>query len=713
MTLLPEVWTQTLGWTLVHSLWQLTMIAVGLRLLLWIIPHRSSRFRYSISVAVLLLAFGALLFTGYRVYQTKVDAQTVASLVSDAPVLHASADQAPPADSWTLRLMETRQTLQVWLSPHLSGVLVLWFSGMLFFLIRTIGKVAYLHRLTRKETHPLPAKWEASVKKLREALKMKRKVLVRTSARIRTPFVAGLFKPIILLPVSSFTQLNYEQLEAILAHELAHIRRWDDVINWLQTVIEIVLFYHPAIWWISQTIRDEREKCCDDLAVSVCGNPLVYAKALAQMETLQQSTSDLALAFARQGAGLLARIERLLQPSSAPSRTSVAPAVIAGLLLLSFLISYRMSSSFSHTTETEPKALYSGAILRIPQLQGSKPEIAATYSPWQPKLPEWLMKAEAPPLDTIPNPDHREIEVEIDTDIDVDTNVNINNDIEVDKNINVDTLPRFIWKSINIDTLSRFTWKSGDSLAFHAIAPIMKIADIAMINKLTDTSIIWKSDSSFHYQFKDIVADTLFPPLNFNHLFDIPMPPMPVFPDSLGDFSFDFDEGAFEHYQQLFEHLDSAGVWDQIMEQQQGQLEEQQKHLEEQLQALEAQQEQQQQEWQNRLEEWEKRQEEQLRHYEEQVKEWEERTRKQQLEREQQDQSERELRKNFQESQPQRQNLLNLRQQQTQEFQQIVQVLAEKTQSFTQSQSDHKQTQELQQLVQNLQKLTNQSPRTK
>nr|WKN34706.1 M56 family metallopeptidase [Tunicatimonas sp. TK19036] len=620
MTILPEVWTQTLGWTLVHSLWLLTGIALGLRLLLWIIPRRASRFRYAVSVIVLMTALIALVVTGYRIHDPQETALATpsAALVSGMIVAPPSSSAVLVEDSWRHQLTEAGQKLQVWLTPHLSGMLVLWFSGMLFFLLRTVGKLVYLHRLTRVDTYPLSTEWEASVGKLRKALAIKRKVLIRASSRIRTPFVTGLFKPVILLPVSAFSQLNYEQLEAILAHELAHIRRWDDVINWLQTAIEIVLFYHPAIWWISQIIRDEREKCCDDLAVTVCGNPLVYAKALAHMESLQQSPSELVLAFARQGASLLGRIERLLQPHASSSRTSAAPAIVSMLLVLSFLITYRMTTSIARNPDTSPTSLYSGAILSIPQLQRSEGGIAGPHSPWQPKLPEWLMEEEISVLDTVPSPDKEDStqwyrfrfadEWAVDVDIDNDVEVELDNDFDFDMDIDID-----------IDTFPPSAWVGFDSAFFTLKSPKF---DMAGFTIMADTNIIWKIDSSFHYQFN--IADTLLPP----QMLSVPIPPMPPMPDMmfLND-SLNFYEDVWREYERVFEHLDSAEFWENFSEEQQERLEEQQQRLEEMLEKREDQQEQQLQEWQERLEEWEQRQEEQMEHYRERVREWEEQTR--------------------------------------------------------------------------------------
>jgi hypothetical protein len=135
-----------------------------------------------------------------------------------------------------------------------------------------------------------------------------------------------------LLPVSALAGLSPQQLEAILAHELAHIRRHDYLVNLLQTLVETLLFYHPAVWWLSHRIRIERENCCDDLAVSLCGDPYAYARALADLEALRGDAGRLALAVT--GGSLLHRVRRLLGAPSHDSRGPGWPAATAAVVLM-------------------------------------------------------------------------------------------------------------------------------------------------------------------------------------------------------------------------------------------------------------------------------------------------------------------------------------------------------------------------------------------
>ena len=165
--------------------------------------------------------------------------------------------------------------------------------------------------------------------RLSRRLHISRAVALLESTLVDVPTVVGFVKPVVLLPASALAGLTLQQLEAILAHELAHIRRHDYLVNLLQTLVETVLFYHPAVWWVSRRIRVERENCCDDLAVRLCGDPVAYASALADLEALRSGPlPDHHIAMAATGGSLLQRVRRLL--GAPTSHTGRGPAWLAG-----------------------------------------------------------------------------------------------------------------------------------------------------------------------------------------------------------------------------------------------------------------------------------------------------------------------------------------------------------------------------------------------
>jgi beta-lactamase regulating signal transducer with metallopeptidase domain len=185
--------------------------------------------------------------------------------------------------------------------------------------------------LARQE---LPSRWQALAEDLARHLGLERPFLVVDSVCVATPTVVGWLRPIVLLPVAAMAGLSPRQVEAILAHELAHIRRHDFAINLLQTFAETVLFYHPAVWWMSSRIRTEREHCCDDVAVSVCGDATEYVAALTELASWTLAQPALAMGATR--GPLLSRVRRLLHVPEArrrPSRTTLAVAVVVTTVL--------------------------------------------------------------------------------------------------------------------------------------------------------------------------------------------------------------------------------------------------------------------------------------------------------------------------------------------------------------------------------------------
>jgi beta-lactamase regulating signal transducer with metallopeptidase domain len=186
---------------------------------------------------------------------------------------------------------------------------VLWMVGVLAFALRAFGGWLLVERLYRRERQPVEASVLARCQALRMRLGIKRAVGFHLSRAIDVPAVVGWFRPVVLVPFTALTGLSPEQLEAILAHELAHIRRLDSFVNLFQVAAETLLFYHPAVWWVNRIIRVERENCCDDIAVSVCGDVGVYARALTVVEGWRAMP---AFAMAANGSPLKFRIERLL-----------------------------------------------------------------------------------------------------------------------------------------------------------------------------------------------------------------------------------------------------------------------------------------------------------------------------------------------------------------------------------------------------------------
>ena len=216
-------------------------------------------------------------------------------------------------------------------APWIDWLVLLWLSGVAALSLRALGGWVLVETLRRRDTAMLPAELAERCRALQQQLQVMRTVRFLQSLRVSMPVVVGWFRPVILHPVSTLVGLAPQQLDALILHELAHIRRHDAVINALLLAAETVLFYHPAVWWVSRRIRIERENCCDDMAVARCGDAALYVEALASLEEGRLPPS-LALAA---GGRLKGRAARLLGVPSQTHRYSLG--AITGLAAVTLI----------------------------------------------------------------------------------------------------------------------------------------------------------------------------------------------------------------------------------------------------------------------------------------------------------------------------------------------------------------------------------------
>jgi uncharacterized protein (TIGR03435 family) len=324
-TLLTHPAVQALGRALLHFLWQGSLLA----LLLWMVKAigpASTRVRYAAASLVMLAMPIALIVTVAQ------DLRSARPVVSTAPTVpprvHATAQTSREALIAALPTNGPGAGISGW-------AVCIWIAGVLLLSLRAIGGWIRAQRLKRRVL-PASGELEAMMTRLKQRLSISAPVRLCTSATVQVPTVIGWLRPYILLPVTTITGLSESQLRAILAHELAHIRRHDYLVNLLQTAVETVLFYHPAVWWVGKQMRIEREHCCDDIAVAVCGNAIEYAEALAELEQIRGSIPETALAAT--GGDLLSRIRRLLgQPTSEDSASRSLGTIAAAAALVLFI----------------------------------------------------------------------------------------------------------------------------------------------------------------------------------------------------------------------------------------------------------------------------------------------------------------------------------------------------------------------------------------
>jgi beta-lactamase regulating signal transducer with metallopeptidase domain len=218
--------------------------------------------------------------------------------------------------------------------PWLARVVLAWLAGVLVVAMRPLLSWYTVRRLRRVGVAAVAGPLDGMLEQMAARLRLDRAVDVLQSTLVKTPVVLGYFRPAILLPVCVVTGLPAGQLESILAHELAHIRRHDYLVNLLQTLVETLFFYHPAVWWLSRQIRNERENCCDDVAMAAVGSRADYGRALLAIERLRAAPA--ALSLGARGGSLLARIRRIAGCEPVPS--VVGGVSVLGAILLSAAI---------------------------------------------------------------------------------------------------------------------------------------------------------------------------------------------------------------------------------------------------------------------------------------------------------------------------------------------------------------------------------------
>lgn len=326
----PEV--QALAWTLIHFLWQgcgvWAVAALALRAL------RGSRpgARYAVGILALVACVAIPVGTYARLHPAAMAREVEGVVIAKAE--HPESAPSPTAREGSPIRGHHVPMLHVEPKAWLPWVVRLWFFGSLLLALRLGGGWMGLRSL-RRDGKPASEEWQRRLERLGRAMRIGRVPILRLSTSIKSPLVAGWIRPMLLMPAGLLTGLDPAAVEALLAHELAHIRRQDYLVNLMQCAVEILLFYHPAVWWISARVRTERELCCDDAAVAWCRDPQLYAETLNELRAFQ--ARSLAPALAAGGGDLMFRIKRLLASEvggSGRARSSRLSALVCSMIVL-------------------------------------------------------------------------------------------------------------------------------------------------------------------------------------------------------------------------------------------------------------------------------------------------------------------------------------------------------------------------------------------
>jgi beta-lactamase regulating signal transducer with metallopeptidase domain len=349
------------GWALFHSLWQGVLVLAVLFFILLAIKPQYSKIRYYVSFSFLIIFLSLPVFTGIKAYTNALEKKEIRqALYSNPHEINTTlktmlAEQAKENTQPSVRYEKVQ--LKSKIQKNFDWVVLFWLIGVFLFAFRTMGGLAIALKLPHYRTTSVGADIEGLFTRLCQLLGIKSTVKICKSYIAKVPMVVGHFKPVVIVPASLVSGLSFSEIEAILAHELAHIKRNDFLINVIQSFIEAIFFFHPAVWIISGIIRSEREHSCDAIAIEITKNRLNYIKALTRAQEYAQSGKYQAVAFANSKGTLLERIMRISNPKI--MKVKLTETLVAfGIIILGLtLASFSLKSGKSQQEITPPEKI--------------------------------------------------------------------------------------------------------------------------------------------------------------------------------------------------------------------------------------------------------------------------------------------------------------------------------------------------------------------
>jgi bla regulator protein BlaR1 len=339
--IISEPLLRAVYWTLIHSLWQGLILAMGAALSVSLTRRASAKLRYNLLALSLVIFLGCICATfiweGFR-----LTGKSAGSPLEQAGIKAADwVQKATPSSLETLQKPLGPGAILEYFNDHASFIVCFWLFMVGAQLIRLGFNLRYLHRLRNYKTHPVPEDWIRKIQELATALGIRRRVTLLESEIARAPMMTGFLKPVILFPFSLILRLPADQVEAVLLHELAHVRRMDFAVNLIQHLVDTFFFFNPGILWLSSLLRRERENCCDDVAIRQTGSRTGLVKALIAFQEYRLKNGDLAVGFPGRRPFLLDRIKRIItnhnQTLNTMEKTFLFVALsLAGLFGLGF-----------------------------------------------------------------------------------------------------------------------------------------------------------------------------------------------------------------------------------------------------------------------------------------------------------------------------------------------------------------------------------------
>lgn len=344
-----------IGWTILHSIWQALLLFCGLKLLLKAIPTNRASLKYNISLFFLATQTIWVGITFYDQWHSVDKASIVSNITVETTTGTAQAlDIVTPTTLFNQILNG--------IDANMSIIVQLYIVGIILLLGRMLYSFYSINKVRNAGINSLTSIYNELLTKCKTQLGINKNVLLSITEKVDTPIIIGMLKPIILLPLASINNLTTEQLETIILHELAHIKRHDYLVNIIQVVIETIFFYNPFVWLMSRDIRHEREYCCDDIVTHYSKAKLDYAYALATLNTIKQQSS-LSMAATGHKHTLLNRIKRIVEMNKNPinrTQLTIVTLMLVGILSATMLAPKLMAQSKggdgNHKTKTKDSA---------------------------------------------------------------------------------------------------------------------------------------------------------------------------------------------------------------------------------------------------------------------------------------------------------------------------------------------------------------------
>jgi bla regulator protein BlaR1 len=324
-----------LCWTLIHSLWQGLVLAIMMGIVLLVTRKSAPALRYNLFTGLLLLFVLVNGATFFYVFEQNEFLSVSVHGFSDHYFNHsADASNNLVPSGFGYRFMETIAST---FNQNANQIVILWLIGFLIKSFSTAAGLLYNERIGRMQISPVSESWNWQLRELAFRMGIYGRIMLMESGVVKVPVMHGFFSPMIIVPLGFLTSLPQQQIEAILLHELAHIKRKDYLVNFLQCVAENLYFFNPALLWVSYLVKTEREHCCDDLVIDVTQDQMSFVNALVSFKGVEIAVSNVGMSFIGNRNHLLNRIKRIIFNDNKQLTTMEKFALTSSLIAVTFL----------------------------------------------------------------------------------------------------------------------------------------------------------------------------------------------------------------------------------------------------------------------------------------------------------------------------------------------------------------------------------------